>query len=969
MVGTTISHYRILEKLGGGGMGVVYKAEDIRLDRNVALKFLPEEVAQDRKFVERFRREARAASALDHPNICAVHDIEEHDGRLFIVMQYVEGQTLKNRVAANPLKPDEVVELGIELADALETAHAKGIIHRDIKPANIMVTGRSQAMILDFGLAKLVHEAAMEVSESSWPDFAAPSPAATSSIQDSFTRAGTVVGTPAYMSPEQVTGQNLDQRTDLFSLGLVLYEMATRRRAFEGASREAILEKILIQTPPPPSRANPEYSPAFDEIVRKLLEKDRELRYQTAADVRADLKRLRRDSGSGYGVTLTDARAQRLGLEQGFGRSWLPWGLAARLRRLSTMARLDLIAALGLILALVVGIILRSVGTPALTDRDVIVLSDFENTTGDSVFDGALKQALAVQLGQSPFLNILSENRVREALRFMGRSPEEKISSEVAREICLREGVKALIAGSISQLGSDYIVALQAVEAQTGSSLASEQAVARGKEQVLTALGEAASRLRARLGESLSSIEKFDRPLSEATTSSLEALRAFSFGDQQRAVGMEYESLTFYQRALELDPKFALAEARLARVYANIAETNLAVEHGRRAYELRDRVSERERYYITVNYYATVTGDMEKAVENCEMWKRAYPRDSTPVINLSAALNDIGHFDRALAEAQAALEIINGNDSSVAINIATAQMGSGRFGAAREVLEKTLAENPESYSAPVLLFNLAFATGDDALMRRQLGWADGKESEALMHLLEAQSLASGGELQKARDVFQHAGDTARRFDRKELAATVRANEALIEAEFGNHRQARVIAEEALRGAKGKEPAVIAALALARAGDPVQAERVAVDLGKRYPSDSFVNAVWLPSIRSAIEVERGNPDRAVEWLRTAIPYELGFVVGVTPTYLRGVAYLNAREGARAAQEFEKIIARPGVDAVSPLHSLARLGLARAHALTGDPAKSRADYRQFLTRWKSADPSIPIFKQAKSAAARL
>jgi serine/threonine protein kinase/Tfp pilus assembly protein PilF len=966
MIGKTISHYRILEKLGGGGMGVVYKAEDTRLARKVALKFLPEELAQDRKFVERFRREARAASVLDHPNICAVHDIEEQDGRLFIVMQFVEGQTLRHRVAANPLKPDEVLELGIEIADALEAAHTKGIIHRDIKPANIMVTERGQAKILDFGLAKLLHEGATEVSATPSPELATPAPATASSIQDSFTRAGAAVGTPAYMSPEQVGGQRLDQRTDLFSLGSVLYEMATRRRAFEGEAPEAILEKILIHTPPPPSRTNRELSPAFDEIIQKLLEKDRELRYQTAADVRADLKRLQRDSSSVYGVTLSHAPAERLDLEQGLRRSWFPASLVARLRQLSTRARLDLTAAIVLILALVVGIILRAIGTPALADRDVIVLSDFDNTTGDSVFDGTLKQALAVQLGQSPYLNILTEERVRQTLRFMGRPPDERLTREVAREICLREGVKALLLGSISSLGDSYAITLEAVNAQTGDSLASEQAEARGKEQVLTALGQAASRLRAKLGESLSSIEKFDRPLSEATTSSLEALRAFSLGDQQRTAGREYESITCYQRALELDPQFALAEARLAVVYANIAETSQAVEHARRAYELRDRVSERERYYITARYYDTVTGEVGKAVENYEMWKRAYPHDSTPVVNLSATLNDVGHFDRALAEAQGAANNVSANRPFAAINIAAAHMGSGRFGAARGVLDKMLAENPESSSAPVLLFMVACATGDAALMRRQLAWVDGKESEALMHSLEAQALASGGELQKAREIFRHAGDMARRFNRDELAATVHAREALVEAEFGNRREARVSAEAALRGAQGKEPRVIAALALVRAGDPGRAQKVADDLGKQYPSDSILNAVSLPSIRAAIEMERGNPDRAVELLQAVIPYELGFAAGVAPTYLRGLAYLNARDGARAAQEFEKIIARPGVEAVSPLHSLARLGLARAHALAGDPVKSRADYQEFLARWKSADPTVPIFKQAQSAA---
>ena len=531
MVGETISHYRIMEKLGGGGMGVVYKAEDTRLARPVALKFLPEALAQDCKFVERFRREAHAASVLDHPNICAVHDIEEQDGRLFIVMQYVEGQTLKDRVAAHALKPDEVVELGIELADALEVAHTHGIIHRDIKPANIMVTERGQAKILDFGLAKLAQEVATEVSESTLPDFVEPSPAATSSIHESITRAGTAVGTPAYMSPEQVTGQNLDQRTDLFSLGVVLYEMATRRRAFEGASREKTLEEILIHTPPPPSRTNPEFSRAFDEIIRKLLEKDRELRYQTAADVRADLKRLRRDSGSAYGVTLTDAHAEGLGLGRGFGRPWHPGGLAARLRWLSTIPRLDLAAAMVLILALVVGGVFWWLHRgPKLTEKDTVLLADFANSTGDAAFDDTLKTTLSVALSQSPFLNVLTENKVAATLKLMARPPNTALTPEVARELCQRAGSKAYIAGTISNLGSQYVVGLKAVNCQSGDVLAQEQVTATTKEKVLDALGDAATKLRGELGESLDTLRmtRNRRPSAETESPKTIAVLYFS---------------------------------------------------------------------------------------------------------------------------------------------------------------------------------------------------------------------------------------------------------------------------------------------------------------------------------------------------------------------------------------------------------------------------------------------------------
>ena len=968
MIGKTISHYRILEKLGGGGMGVVYKAEDTRLARKVALKFLPEELAQDRKFVERFRREARAASVLDHPNICAVHDIEEQDGRLFIVMQFVEGQTLKQRVAANPLKPDEVLELGIEIADALEAAHAKGIIHRDIKPANIMVTERGQAKILDFGLAKLVHEGAPEVSATPSPELTTPAPATASSIQDSFTRAGAAVGTPAYMSPEQVGGQRLDQRTDLFSLGLVLYEMATRRRAFEGESSKAILEKILVHTPPPPSRTNPEWSPDFDEIIQKLLEKDRELRYQTAADVRADLKRLRRDASSVYGVTLSGAPAERLDPGQGLRRSWFPASLVARLRQLSTRARWDLTAAIVLILALVVGIILRAIGTPALADRDVIALSDFDNTTGDSVFDGTLKQALAVQLGQSPFLNILAEERVRQTLRFMGRPPDERLTREVAREICQREGIKALLLGSISGLGDNYAITLEAVNAQTGDSLASEQAEARGKEQVLTALGRAASRLRAKLGESLSSIEKFDRPLSQATTSSLEALRAFSLGDQQRAKGGDFDSIPFFKRAIELDPNFASAYARLAAIHNNLGEIDQAVDYARKAFELRDRVSEREKFYITARYYDTVTGEATKSIENYETWKRTYPRDATPGINLAALYCNAGQFDRALAEAREAVKISRETVFGV-INLAAAYMGLNRFEEARAVLEKARAENPDSPGVRALLFPTAFVQGDVAAVQRCVDTARGKPGEEALLFLQGQTAAFAGELERSREAFRQSVDVALRSNLRETAAGARAQGALLEAEFGNTQQAREGAAAALTIARARGTQVLAALALARGGDAARAQRLADDLAKRYPTDTLLNSVLLATVRAAIELQANNPAKAIELLRAVSPYEFGNTAGLAPTYLRGQAYLRAKDGAKAAAEFQKILEHRGTEPTSPLYALAHLGLARASVMAGDAAKGRVAYQDFLALWKNADPNIPILQQAKAEYARL
>jgi serine/threonine protein kinase/tetratricopeptide (TPR) repeat protein len=968
MVGQTVSHYRILEKLGGGGMGVVYKAEDTKLHRNVALKFLPPELAKDRQALERFHRETRAASALNHASICTIHDVDMHEGQHFIVMELLEGKTLKKRIARTPLKIDELLELGSQVAEALEAAHSKGIIHRDIKPENIFVTEHGKAKLLDFGLAKLAPEGRGLAAGGSGLGETAGATAA----EESLTSTGMAVGTVEYMSPEQVRGEELDARTDLFSFGLVLYEMATGHQAFTGATSGLVFDAILHKTPISPVYLNPDCPPELAHIINKALEKDRDVRYQSAFDLRVDLKRLKRDTGSD--------RASSGGTVGGVGlhgtETYRTVGAVAQqatrsrsLDRFSRLQKWAIVAALVLVPAAVVGVVISTRRAPTLTERDFVVLADFVNTTGDPVFDGALKRALAVQLGQSPFLNILPEQRVREELSFMGRSPDDSVTYDVAHEICQREGARAFLTGSIASLGSDYVLILEAVDGETGETLASEQAEAIRKEEVVGALGKAASRLRRKLGESLSSIERFDAPLGRATTPSLEALKAFSLGDAQRARGMEYESVAFYKRAAEIDPSFALAYARLAGVCSNVGEAEQAADFAKEAFKLRNRVSERERFYIVARYYSAVTGEVGKELENYEIWKRSYPHDSTPRTNLSAVYNGLGQFERALAEAQEAARIINPNRTFAFVNIAAALTGQGRFQEAREILEKAIAERQDSASARVLLFMIHGARGDAVGMKQQLDWARGKESEAMMYFLAAQATASRGELGKARETFRHALELARRYNRPELAATVQAREAMIEAEFGNRRQAREAAEAALATAPGKGVQVIAAIALARAGVVARPQELSEELGRRFPTDLLLNSVSLPSLRAAIEIERGHPEHAVELLHAATPYELGFDAGLTPTYLRAQAYLCAKDGEKAAAEFQKMISRPGVEPVSPLNALAHLGLARAKAMAGDTAQARQQWQKFLTLWKDADPSLPLLRQAKTEYSRL
>ncbi|HUQ51457.1 MAG TPA: protein kinase [Gammaproteobacteria bacterium] len=912
LLGRTFSHYRIVARLGGGGMGVVYKAEDVRLHRPVALKFITEELSGEPDALSRFTREARAASALNHSNICTVHDVGEQDGRSFIVMEYLEGTPLDGRLAEGSMPLRTVLDVGIQIADALDAAHAAGIVHRDIKPANVFVGARHHVKVLDFGLAQV-----------------RPPPTRGATTVEG-TELGVVMGTVAYMAPEQARGERVDHRADLWSLGAVLHEMATGRRPMPGVGLHV------------------EGAPELERIIGKCLAPERELRYQHAADLRTDLASLR--SGQDLTIAAPPKRARRRA-------SWIALGAAA------------------VVASVIAGAMIYDRRPATLTDKDTIVLAEFANTTGDSVFDDTLRQGLAAQLQQSPFLSLVSDERIGRTLATMQQPRDARLTPEIAQGVCARTESAAVLDGSISSLGSEYVLGLRATSCTTGDILADEQAQVARKEDVLSALSQMTTRVRERLGESHVTIEKYSRPFTEATTASLDAWKAFTTGRRVRFASGSAQAQPLFERAIAIDPEFAVAHAQRVQYYADEGESALSRQSTMKAYELRHRTSEVERFYIEMGYDRQVTGNMDREMQTLEAWAQTFPRDPTPHgLMAGFVTRSTGKYDETIAAAEKQMAVDPDGGTALSHNSkAYGELFLNRPDAAEATIRRAEERQLTADEFFLLRYYIAFLRDDrDGIEQHAAAAKARRSTEDLMSHLEGLRLAGSAQLQDAGQAAALAVAIAQQAGRLERAALFETAAAVWEALYGNPTAAKAKVAAALALGRGREVDYAAAFALAMSGDVLGARELADDLARDYPEDTSVQFLYLPTLRALFALDAGNAAAALESLQSATRFDLalggigfrGHFGKLYPIYVRGLAYLAAQRPAEAAAEFKRLVDHRSIVLVDPIDALARLQLARALTLAGDTTAASSVYDDLLVRWSSADADIALVAEARA-----
>jgi len=908
----SFGHYQINTLLGAGGMGEVYLADDTKLGRKVAIKFLNEKYSKDEELLNRFIQEAKAASALNHPNLITVYEIGEHDGSHYIATEYIDGHTLRDRMKER-LTFDDALSIAIQTAEALSAAHQAGIVHRDIKPDNIMVRSDGYVKVLDFGLAKLT-----EIEDNG-------SEEQTRKLVK--TQPGVVMGTATYMSPEQARGKPTDARSDVFSFGVVLYELVTGRVPFSGETMTDTLSSIISTEPQPVTTLAPHLPRELQRIIQKTLKKKRDQRYHSTRDLLVDLKELR----------------DELQLEAKLDQTATPSKPEVSQKshpRISTSS---------------------GGGT-----KDSILLTEFENTTNEAIFDQTLKMALAFSLGQSPFLDIVPDSRVSQTLRLMGRQPDERVTKELGEEICMRQNLKAFITGTISGFGQIYVLTLEAINARTGESLGREFEQVNSREEILNALSRAATGIREKLGESLSSIEKFNVPGESITTSSLEALKIFVLGREQIVNGKQLEAIPFYKKALEIDPNFALAYTELAVVYRNTEQWKAAAEMTAKAYELRDTVSETERLRIVYYYHNFISGEMDKAIDTLELWRNTYPNFVVSYVSLSDSYERMGQPEKAIGFAKQGLKL-DPNYATIYMNLVESLVSVGRYDEAKETTRQAFERKLDGDYFHMFPYMIAFVENDAAGMDENLRWFSGRDDEYLALDLQAGAAGFKGQWRTSQDFSRRAIDLASRSNAKEVAAKFAAEQALRivfwSASSGlppsDDQQLKPVlraqTNRALNLERGKEILLRCSLAMAAAGEQDEARKICDELVAGSPKDTLLNRLWVPTINATILLHNGRAKEAIEELEITERLEKG--ADFYPQYIRGLAFLKLGRDRDAIREFDKVLSNRGEAPLSSLYPLSQLAKARI-------TKNKPDYDKFFELWKDADKDMPALVAARA-----